>query len=59
MINRATKDAFAANRSIEEHDEKLHEMELKWCHERPGIFPDHIRITFAAVRSHLEACDAK
>ena len=34
-------------------------MELKWCHERPGIFPDHIHITFATVRSRLEARDAK
>ena len=59
MINRATKEAITANRSVSEHDEKLHEMELKWCRERPGIFPDHIHITFAAVRSHLEARDAK
>ena len=59
VINQATKDAIATNRSIEEHDAKLCEMELKWCHERPGIFPDHIRITFATVRSHHEARDAK
>ena len=48
-----------ANTSIKELDAKLHGMELKWCHERPGIFPDHICITFAAVRSRLEARDAK
>ena len=59
VINRATKDAIMANTSIEELDAKLHGMELKWCRKRPGIFPDHICITFAAVRSCLEACDAK
>ena len=59
VINGATKDAIATNRSISKHDKKLHEMELKWCCERPGIFPDHICITFATVRSHLKACDVK
>ena len=59
MINQATKNAITTNRSIEEHDANLHEMELKWCHERPGIFPDHIHIMFTTVRSHLEARDAK
>ena len=53
------KDAIAANRSVSEHNEKLHKMELKWCRERPGIFPDHICITFTAIRSCLEARDAK
>ena len=31
MIERATEDAIAANRSVREHDEKLHKMELRWC----------------------------
>ena len=48
-----------ANTSIKELDAKLHEMELKWRCERPGTFPDHIRITFTAIRSRLEAHDAK
>ena len=59
VINRAMKAAIATNRSIKEHDAKLREMELKWCCERPGTFPDHIRITFTTVRSRLEAHDAK
>ena len=34
-------------------------MELTWCREKPGLFPTHIRTTFTAVRSRLEARDAK
>ena len=48
-----------ANTSIKELDAKLHGMELKWCHEKPGLFPSHIQTTFAAMRSPLEACDTK
>ena len=31
VIDQTTEDAIAANRSIREHDEKLHKMELMWC----------------------------
>ena len=34
-------------------------MELKWCCKKPSMFPSHIHTMFAAVRSHLEACDVK
>ena len=59
MIDWATEDAIAPNRSIREHDEKLHKMELTWCQEKPGLFPTHIRTTFATVRSRLEAHDVR
>ena len=49
----------ATNTSIEQHDLKLYDLELVWCCEKPGLFPSHIQNTFAAVRSHLEAHDAK
>ena len=55
VINQAIKD-IATNRSVSKHDAKLHEMVLKWCCEKPGIFPDHIHTMFTAGRSHLEAC---
>jgi hypothetical protein len=38
-----------------EHDAKLHDMEIEWCREKPRLFPETIHITFAAVRTHLEA----
>ena len=59
MIDQTTEDAIATNRSIREHDEKLHKMELTWCREKPGLFPTHIRTTFATIGSCLEARDAK
>ena len=31
MIDQATEDAITANRSVREHDKKLHKMELMWC----------------------------
>ena len=34
-------------------------MELKWCCEKPSLFPTHICTMFATVRSHLKVCDAK
>ena len=59
VIDRATRDAIAANTSIEQHDARLREMELTWCRKKPSLFPSHIRTTFATVRSRLEARDAK
>ena len=59
VINQATKDAIVANTSIRELNAKLHGMELKWCHEKPGLFPSHTQTMFATVRSRLEAHDAK
>ena len=55
VIDQATKDSIVANRSVREHNAKLHEMELTWCHKKPGLYPT----TFTAIRSCLEAHDAK
>ena len=59
VIDRATRDAIAANTSVEQHDVKLRELEQTWCREKTSLFPDHVRSVFAAVRTRLVARDAK
>ena len=59
VINQATQDMITTNTSIEQHDLKLCDVELAWCRKKSSLFPDHIRTTFASIRSHLKAHDVK
>jgi hypothetical protein len=59
IIDRAIKDAIAANTTIEQHDARLLEMRRAWSREKTGLFPEQVSITFEVVRTHLEARDAK
>ena len=58
VISRATQDPITTKTSVEQHDVKLHDLKLVWCHKKSGLFTDHVHTTFT-TGSHLEAHDAK
>jgi hypothetical protein len=59
IIDRAIKDAIAADTTTEQHDARLLEMRRAWSREKTGLFPEQVSTTFEVVRTHLEARDAK